>query len=226
MIPQGPGSNMNAGTPRRPVYPLVCFDDSHTQFFLLSCVNVSFTCSQFFLCVFNSKYTDVRKTDDSRTGNRALIFFRQTHYWMIKLQETAWLYICMIKWYFSTSPYSFGVLPISIWTVHLGLIPLPSFGNKLKRKPCPPLFSWMPSRSSVLYISHTYKSELCLVHFSHSQEMLSESILDRLSQENESAMTMTSARCGRLTCTIWSLRFEGQFPLLREVFRDSSGFRL
>lgn len=30
MMPQGPGSNMNVGTPCCAVYPVVCFDDSHS----------------------------------------------------------------------------------------------------------------------------------------------------------------------------------------------------
>lgn len=65
--------------------------------------------------------------------------------------------------------------------------------------------------------------------FSCDQNMFSGSLTDWWSQEKHKSglSVITCAGAGRLTRSIWSLRFGGGLlPLLREVVRDSSGFGL
>ena len=121
-----------------------------------------------------------------------------------------------------TSPSRFAAPPGNICPVHHGQIPLsPPSGNKLQHKPCPPYISWKPSRSP-LYLTHPGPN---LNYFYYNWKTLSKSILE-LGRRNESEMTIASARRGRLTRSIWNLRFEGPLPLLREVVTVSSGLRL
>lgn len=192
--------------------------------------------SIFFLCVLSVLCADVRENDYTFYPTQGqvteLVFFRDIYYQMVQLPDPAWLYILlMMKWISFDYDFSFKICCSSrkyiSGTSRTDSPPLPPPGNKLQHKPCPPHFSWMPSRSP-LYLTHPVspKFELCLVKFNRGQGMLSRSILDRLSRTNESEMTIAYAQQGRLTCSIWSLQFEGLLPLVREVVRGSSGFRL
>lgn len=87
------------------------------------------------------------------TAKWADSFFRQIYYQMVQLKDAAWLYILfMMKWIFW--------LWLLLQDLHPPPPPSPS-RNKVKHKPCPPHFSWMPSRSSPYLKEPLSKLELC-----------------------------------------------------------------
>lgn len=196
-----------------------------TQFFLLSCVSVLvFFISSWFL---RTNVLEIYSMCFPTQGQVVeLFFFRH----IIKLynSRTKPYNISSLWWNESllttTCPSRFAAPSGHICPAHPGRIPFPPSGNKLHK---PPYFFLMPSRSPRGHISHTAVQIWTIVlQFIRGQEMLSKSILDRLCKRNESEMTIASALRGRLTCSIWRLRFEGLLPLLREVVTDCSGFGL
>lgn len=217
MMPRSLGSNMNAGTPCCAVYPVVCFDDSHTYTVFLIKLRV---CMYPSLALNISSvsfilWTDVLEKDYMcyHTQGQVIEFlFRHIHYRMVQLPDAAG---CISSWWWNesfltmTSPWRFAVPPGNICPVRPGQTPLsPPFWNKLQHKSCPPHSSWIPSRS-LLYLTHPMsKFELCLLQFNHGQEMLSK-ISTWSVRIIKVKMTSASAPHGRLTCSIWSLQFWG-----------------
>lgn len=178
MILRGPGSNMNDGTPGWRVYHIVCvsqfdfFFFLHTlKFFLSRRVRASVTLNISSLPLIGPGadcacyHTQRQATEIIASLPRwADSFFRQIYYQMVQLKDAAQLSIVFMMIFFKTSPSGFAGPPENTGTSradHFPILPSSPCGNKLKHKPCPPHFSWMPSRSSPYLTEPLSKLELC-----------------------------------------------------------------
>lgn len=157
---------MNTGTPCCAVYPVVCFDDSHTCTVLLiklhACVCMSQSLAlNYFLYVLNSGVFEMDCMSYNSQGQEIeLIFFL----WELIFSD---IYIidrynfrmqpgCIffLWWNESSSffhDFSFKICSSSRKYIQNRSLLTPS-GNKRKHKPFPPHFSWMPPRSP-LYLT-------------------------------------------------------------------------
>lgn len=163
MILRGPGSNMNDGTPGWRVYHIVCI--SQFDFLLLTLkfcssrrVRASVTLNISSLPLIGPGadcacyHTQRQATEIIASLPRwADSFFRQIYYQMVQLKDAAQLSIVFMMIFFN----------FSYRTDHSPILPSSPRGNKLKRNPCPPHFSWMSSRSSPYLTEPLSKLELC-----------------------------------------------------------------
>lgn len=221
MMPQGPGSNMNVGTPCCAVYPVVCFDCSHiSTVFLIKlracvCMFPSLAFSITSVSFSMGQCPGERLYVLSYPRTRRTFFFSQTHY--IEWYNFQTQLGCISSWWWNESFLTmtfrsrFAVPPGNIGPVHPGQIPL--------------LHPWKYSTSPVLpispeclqglgYISQTPCPNLNYVYYNSTvvwgcfQNQYLIGSVKGMKVEWPSALPQG----GWLTCSIWCLRFEGLLP--------------